>query len=195
MPTSAICTPYQLNTLRMKTVCLYLFIIIGVGDGKRCRGRHRVGVSCRASCNYQTGQWNNNCGAHGVPSYRSKAEDPYCYTVSGKFCNSPFQYKGEWFEGCTDKDTSNNKLWCATQVDGDRKVISGKWEDCRPDTQYKTCHTKPPSCQYLCETDISDQTKCTYAYSGGSRVGTYTPQYGDCTDQSGPCYSPDTCHG
>merc|ERR1711976_559697 len=50
--------------------------------------------------------------------------------VESKDCIFPFKFKGKTYASCTKDHTTNNKAWCATEVDSTGTVIEGKWGDC-----------------------------------------------------------------
>ena len=43
-------------------------------------------------------------------------------------CIFPFTYKDVEYNNCTDID--HNAYWCATGVDNEGKLITGKWGNC-----------------------------------------------------------------
>jgi len=53
-----------------------------------------------------------------------------CKSKQGKQCVFPFTYKGETHNKCTDADSENGSVWCATEVDEDGEVVRNTWEDC-----------------------------------------------------------------
>ena len=50
--------------------------------------------------------------------------------MESKDCIFPFKFKGKTYASCTKDHTTNNKAWCATEVDSTGTVIDGKWGDC-----------------------------------------------------------------
>ena len=58
-----------------------------------------------------------------------------CRSQQNNPCVFPFIYKDITYKGCTDVDSSNGKLWCATEVDSSGEVVDNKWEDCQENCQ------------------------------------------------------------
>ncbi|TRY74047.1 hypothetical protein TCAL_13217 [Tigriopus californicus] len=54
-----------------------------------------------------------------------------CKTVEDQHCVFPFKFKGQVFDACTDFESTNDKLWCATEVNDLDEVIEGQWADCK----------------------------------------------------------------
>merc|ERR1711874_112527 len=67
-----------------------------------------------------------------------------CWTLHGKQCIFPFQYRGETYHSCTTTNSKNYKAWCATEINYSGEVINQKWGDCEPDCTLLTKIGPPP---------------------------------------------------
>merc|ERR1719228_3194184 len=55
-----------------------------------------------------------------------------CITEKGP-CIFPFKYEGKIFTACTAYKSEGGAHWCATEVDAEGEVVTGKWADCPED--------------------------------------------------------------
>ena len=53
--------------------------------------------------------------------------------IESKDCVFPFKFKGKTYASCTKDHTTNDKAWCATEVDSSGNVVDSKWGDCDAD--------------------------------------------------------------
>merc|ERR1719350_1617976 len=62
----------------------------------------------------------------------SEREQGTCKSVSGDKCIFPFTYKGTSYNTCTNTESANGLVWCATEVRGENSVAYN-WDDCSSD--------------------------------------------------------------
>ena len=115
-----------------------------------------------------------------------------------KDCVFPFRYKGKKYLTCTTFDSANGKAWCATKVDSNRNVITGKWGDCQQGCfQNDNCRTeKGLTCKFPFKFRGKNYDKCTTDFSANRKAwcATEVNSNGEVIDgQWDDCQS--TCQG
>eukprot|EP00092_Neocalanus_flemingeri_P070474 GFUD01086513.1.p1 GENE.GFUD01086513.1~~GFUD01086513.1.p1 ORF type:complete len:335 (-),score=42.88 GFUD01086513.1:127-1044(-) len=152
----------------------------------------RAGSACSSRCNYATGKWEEGaCQSYHRPSNNQLT----CRTVSGKYCQFPFNYDGDTFNTCISKNST--KPWCPAvsycpncMPNENEAAVQ---ETCSPDNEQR-CTKISPACELFCESPQTGQTECSCSCSGGSNLGAEIPPLnGNCHDESGPCYNPTVC--
>ena len=83
-----------------------------------------------------------------------------------KDCVFPFRYKGKKYSTCTTFDSENGKAWCATKIDSNGNVVTGKWGDCLQGCFENKCRTeKGFDCVFPFKFKGRNYNKCTTDYS------------------------------
>jgi len=172
---------------------LLCLVILNSVEGKKCKGRYRVGLGCRAWCNYVTGKWRKLCAQDTIPPPTPCG----CKTISNNCCKLPFTYHGTSYSTCITKLENSTQGWCPRSHHGPMEYgdyqsedidydTMEQFEQCSPDN-FEKCDRTYSDCRYTCEF-IKEEVTCSYEYPSISILGHTIPaQYGDCHDESGPC--------
>ena len=128
---------------------IFIFLsITGIISAKRCRHRKNTGFSCKATCDYTTGELKDGCVQYtldwdlletGGSLREARKETPYpgCLTVTNKPCVFPITIEGQEYKSCI-MVNKNIKPRCATVVEYDEEGQNNKILD------WEYCHTECP---------------------------------------------------
>ena len=81
-------------------------------------------------CSTKTDRNGNHVNGQGFYGFCPNMCASTCKTLTNKACIFPFIYKNKTYTSCTDVDSVNGAVWCATKVHSNGVVINNRWEDC-----------------------------------------------------------------